>query len=181
MLPRGVRVQHCLPFGPASLFPTADVSWASFLLKPSPWPDLSWPAVSLPANKGIHGVAALWKLSLRRTTLATVSPNFSEKSQGNYSCTNPFNWQVFMKLPCPHPCTCNYLWEPELKVLDARVEPLLATRLFELLSFVNCFLKQVVPVFLQVFQLTLIQRNLGITVVFRILSPVTTWKYTVGG
>ena len=40
-----------------------------------------------------------------------------------------------------------YLWEPELKVPDACVEPLLATSFIELLSFVNCYRKQVVPFF----------------------------------
>ena len=48
-----------------------------------------------------------------------------------------------------------YLWEPELKVPDACVEPLLATSFIELLSFVNCYRKQVVPFFLQLFYLIL--------------------------
>lgn len=57
------------------------------------------------------------------------------------------------------PSRCNYLWQPELKIPDACVEPLLATSLIELLPFVSCSLKQVVPVFLQLFQLTLTQRD----------------------
>ena len=48
-----------------------------------------------------------------------------------------------------------YLWEPEVKVPDACVEPLLATSFIELLSFVSCYRKQVLPVFLQLFYLIL--------------------------